>query len=110
MAYNNDDVLNGNDQTKHNDNSKHNIIKEGQPMGGQNFGKNNNTPAGDDKNNPSQYAGNTNAYLARTEPSEEHPEDSNFTAENQEGAPDYDKAQPHNEAATEPKPEEPKTR
>lgn len=70
-------------------------VREGQPMGGHAFGKNNNTPAGDDKNNPSQNAGYSNAYFARTEPAEEHPEDSNFTAKYQDGAPDYDKAQPH---------------
>ena len=69
-------------------------VMEGEPMGGQNFGKNNNTPAGNDKNNPSQYAGNTNAYFDRTEPSEEHPENSNFIPQKQEGAPDYGKAQP----------------
>src|ERR1700761_2313484 len=53
-------------------------VKEGTPMGGENFGKNNVTPAGDDKNNPSQNAGYSNAYFRRTEPSEEHPENSNF--------------------------------
>jgi hypothetical protein len=68
---------------------------EGKPMGGQNFGHNNLTPAGDDKNNPSQNAGYTNAYFRRTEPSEEHPEDTNFKAEYQDGAPDYEKAQPN---------------
>jgi hypothetical protein len=80
-------------------------VKEGQPMGGQNFGKNNNTPAGDDKNNPSQNAGYTNAYFARTEPSEEHPEDSNFKDKNQDGRPDYNKAQPKAALNTDPKPE-----
>ena len=53
-------------------------IAEGEPMGGQNFGSNNVTPAGDDKNNPSQNAGYTNAYFKRTEPAEEHPEKTNF--------------------------------
>lgn len=81
-------------------------VKEGQAMGGHSFGKNSNTPSGDDKNNPSQNAGYTNAYFARTEPSEEHPEDSNFKPKSQDGEPDYNKAQPyanwHNEA---PKPE-----
>lgn len=71
-----------------------NPVKEGTPSGGQNFGKNNLTPAGNDQNNPSQYAGNTNPYFDRKEPSEEHPEDSNFTAKEQDGGPDYDKAQP----------------
>jgi hypothetical protein len=70
-------------------------VREGQPMGGQNFGRNGNTPAGDDKNNPSQNAGYSNAYFSRTEPSEEHPEDSNFKAAYQEGEPDYNSAQPY---------------
>jgi len=88
--------------------SEHNMkpIMEGRAMGGHSFGKNNNTPSGDDKNNPSQNAGYTNAYLARTEPSEEHLENSNFKGKGQDGEPDYNKAQPyanwHNEA---PKPE-----
>jgi len=69
-------------------------VREGQPMGGQNFGKNNITCAANDKNNPSQYAGNTNAYLSLTEPLEEHPENVNFKVKNQDGRPDYDKAQP----------------
>ena len=76
-------------------NSQQKPIREGQPMGGQNFGKNNNTPAGDDKNNPSQNAGYTNEYFRRTEPSEEHPEDTNFKVKEQEGEPDYSSAQPH---------------
>jgi hypothetical protein len=81
---------------------------EGKATGGQNFGKENLTPAGNDKNNPTQMAGHTNAYFDRTEPSEEHPEDSNFTAENQDGAPDYDKAQPYakNMESADPKPKE----
>ncbi len=70
-------------------------IHEGQPMGGQNFGRNNNTPAGDDRNNPSRNAGYSNAYFRRTEPSEEHPEDSNFKPAYQEGEPDYNSAQPY---------------
>jgi hypothetical protein len=69
-------------------------VKEGTGVGGEKFGQDNNTPSGNDKNNPTQYAGNTNSYFARTEPSEEHPEDSNFTAKDQDGSPDYDKAQP----------------
>ncbi|SDS70050.1 hypothetical protein SAMN05216490_1638 [Mucilaginibacter mallensis] len=77
---------------------------EGKGAGGQKFGQENLTPAGDDKNNPSQNAGYTNAYFARTEPSEEHPEDSNFTAKNQDGSPDYSKARPY-ASANEPKPE-----
>jgi hypothetical protein len=81
-------------------------VREGSGEGGQNFGKNNNTPAGNDKNNPSQYAGNTNAYLDRTEPSEEHPENSNFKDKRQEGEPDYSKAQPNSTMTNEePKPE-----
>lgn len=61
---------------KHNGDTK--PISEGQPMGGQNFGSNNVTPAGDDKNNPSQNAGYSNAYFKRTEPAEEHTESNNF--------------------------------
>lgn len=81
-------------------------VREGGGMGGENFGKNNLTPSANDKNNPSQYAGNTNAYFDRTEPSEEHPEDSNFTTEDQQGLPDYDKAQRDQlKNSTEPKPE-----
>ena len=67
---------------------------EGQGMGGEHFGQNNLTPAGDDKANPSRNAGYNNAYLTRTEPSEEHPEDSNFIAENQEGNPGNNSGQP----------------
>lgn len=54
-------------------------VREGKPMGGESFGKNNVTPAADDKNNPSQNAGYSNAYFKRTEPAQEHPENSNFT-------------------------------
>jgi len=68
-------------------------VMEGRPMGGQNFGNNNVTPAGDDKNNPSRNAGSTNAFLARTEPLEEHPEDENFKPRSQDGSPDYSKAE-----------------
>lgn len=80
---------------------------EGKGVGGQNFGKENNTPAGNDKNNPTQMAGHTNAYFDRNEPSDEHPEDSNFTAAYQDGEPDYSKAQPNNATMenTDPKPE-----
>ena len=56
-------------------------VMEGQGMGGQKFGENNLTPAGNDKDNPPQNAGEHNAYFARTQPAEEHPEDSNFKAE-----------------------------
>ncbi len=76
---------------------------EGKAVGGEKFGKNNNTYAGDDKNNPSQNAGYTNEYFRRTEPSDEHPEDTNFKAKDQDGAPDYDSAQPR--MNSEPKPE-----
>ena len=69
-------------------------IHEGQPMGGQNFGRDTHTTSGDDKNNPSQNAGHSNAYFARTEPSDEHPEDTNFKVKYQDGEPDYDSAQP----------------
>ncbi|MFD0748850.1 hypothetical protein ACFQZS_01770 [Mucilaginibacter calamicampi] len=60
-------------------------VREGQPMGGESFGENNVTPAGDDKNNPSQNAGYSNAYFGRTEPAEEHPENSNFTTDGENG-------------------------
>jgi hypothetical protein len=84
----------------------HHPVMEGKPMGGQLFGKNNNTPAGDDKNNPSQNAGYTNAYFARTEPMEEHPENSNFKDRHQDGSPNYASAQPRSTFRNEtPKPE-----
>ncbi|MDB5156499.1 MAG: hypothetical protein JWR50_1206 [Mucilaginibacter sp.] len=67
-------------------------VREGQPMGGENFGANNVTPAGDDKNNPSQNAGYTNEYFRRTEPAEEHTESNNFRSQDQEGRSDYEKA------------------
>jgi hypothetical protein len=76
-------------------------VREGEPMGGEKFGENNNTYAGDDKNNPSQNAGYTNEYFRRTEPAEEHPENTNFKVQDQEGAPDYDSAQPHGTSANE---------
>jgi hypothetical protein len=83
-----------------------NRVMEGKPMGGQNFGKNNVTPAGDDKNNPSQNAGYNNPYFARTQPSEEHPEDNNFKSPGQQGRPDYTMAQSDTTIANEmPKPE-----
>jgi hypothetical protein len=71
-----------------------NPVMEGKPMGGHHFGQNNNTSSANDKNNPSQYAGNSNPYFDRTEPSEEHPEDSNFKVQDQYGSPEYSKAQP----------------
>ena len=83
-------------------------VKEGEAMGGHSFGKNSNTPAGDDKNNPSQNAGYSNPYFARTEPLEEHPEDNNFKAKEQDGSPNYAKAQPYANWQNEtPKPENP---
>ena len=60
---------------------------EGQGMGGQSFGENNLTPAGNDQANPPQNAGEDNAYFRRTQPAEEHPEDENFIARDQEGGP-----------------------
>jgi hypothetical protein len=62
---------------------------EGKGMGGENFGQNNLTPSGNDKANPSQTTGNNNAYFARTQPAEEHPENSNFTDPNQAGQSNY---------------------
>ena len=53
-------------------------ISEGEPMGGQNFGSNNVTRAGNDPANPAKNSGNSNGYFKRTEPAEEHPENSNF--------------------------------
>lgn len=79
-------LLFGKDETK--------PVREGEPMGGHSFGENNLTNSGDDKNNPSQNAGYTNAYFKRTEPSEEHPEYTNFKPTDQEGRSDYDKAMP----------------
>jgi hypothetical protein len=82
------------------------LVREGQPMGGQNFGKSNNTSAANDKNNPSRYAGTSNPYFNRAEPMEEHPENSNFKVPDQEGSPDYDKARPDAfRNSGEPKPE-----
>ncbi|TSJ36390.1 hypothetical protein FO440_23095 [Mucilaginibacter corticis] len=69
------------------------IIKEGQPNGGENFGKNNITQAGNDDNNPAQNAGEDNAYFNRKQPAEEHTESNNFKPLDQEGSPDYAKAQ-----------------
>jgi hypothetical protein len=68
-------------------------IREGQPMGGDNFGENNITPSSNDKNNPSQNAGDGNAYFNRNQPAEEHTESNNFKPLDQEGSPDYAKAQ-----------------
>ena len=62
---------------------------EGNPAGGQRFGENSNTPSGDDKNNPSQNAGDNNGYFSRTEPLEEHPENNNFKDPNQLGQSNY---------------------
>src|ERR1700760_1012787 len=63
---------------------------EGQGMGGQAFGENNITPAGNDKDNPPQNADEHNAYFSRTQPAEEHPENSNFVVKEQEGGPGKD--------------------
>ncbi|MBS1520338.1 MAG: hypothetical protein JST50_05040 [Bacteroidetes bacterium] len=68
---------------------------EGQGMGGQSFGENNLTPAGNDKANPPQNAGEDNAYFRRTQPAEEHPEDENFVASNQEGSPGDQESEPN---------------
>src|ERR1700760_4622057 len=88
------------------DNRSQQPVREGQPMGGQRFGENSNTPSGDDKNNPSRSAGYSNEYFRRTEPAEEHPEDTNFKPNAQHGQPDYDKAQPYAKMTDElPKPE-----
>jgi hypothetical protein len=60
---------------------------ESEGMGGEKFNQNNLTPPGNDAANPSQYAGNTNEYFRRNEPLEEHPENSNFKLQAQEGEP-----------------------
>jgi hypothetical protein len=90
-AYRVDDD-NEDDETLTNGDTK--PVTEGQPMGGQNFGADSVTPSGDDKNNPSQNAGYSNAYFGRTEPAEEHPENSNFKPDEdptyQEGTADND--------------------
>jgi hypothetical protein len=65
---------------------------ESNGAGGQRFGENANTPSGDDKNNPSQNAGYSNEYFRRTEPSDEHPENSNFKDANQLGQSNYTEA------------------
>jgi hypothetical protein len=100
------DNLNENDLEGRRGDTNKRPVMEGKAMGGHNFGQNNLTPSGDDKNNPSQNAGYANAYFARNEPSEEHPENSNFKAQSQNGQPDYSKAQPRQTIMNEmPKPE-----
>jgi ribosomal protein S14 len=66
-----------------------NMEAEGQ--GGHKFGEDNNTPSGNDQNNPSQNAGNSNAYLGKTEPSDET-STTNFKDPNQLGQPNYSEA------------------
>ena len=85
--------LEENSQSTDSNKSQTKPVREGEPMGGQKFGESGNTYAGDDKNNPSQNAGYTNEYFRRTEPADEHTEDINFKVKEQEGLPDYDKAQ-----------------
>lgn len=68
---------------------------EGRGMGGQNFGNNNLTPAGNDPANPPQNAGEGNAYFRRTQPAEEHPENENFVPLEQEGGPGKKEDEPH---------------
>jgi hypothetical protein len=65
---------------------------ESNGAGGERFGENSNTPSGDDKNNPSQNAGYSNEYFRRTEPADEHPENSNFKDPNQLGQSNYTEA------------------
>jgi hypothetical protein len=65
---------------------------EAEGNGGERFGQNSNTPAGDDRNNPSQNAGYSNEYFRRTEPLEEHPEHNNFKDGNQLGQSNYTEA------------------
>jgi hypothetical protein len=68
---------------------------EGKGMGGQSFGENNVTPAGNDEANPPRNAGEGNPYFRRTQPAEEHPEDENFVPKNQEDAPGENDDQPN---------------
>lgn len=63
---------------------------ESHGYGGHKFGEDNNTPSGNAPNNPSQNAGDTNAYLARTEPSDEKNDKVNFKSEEQDGEPNYE--------------------
>ncbi|GAA4918269.1 hypothetical protein [Mucilaginibacter defluvii] len=63
---------------------------ESHGYGGHAFGEENNTPSGDAPNNPSQNAGYTNAYFARTEPSDEKNDKVNFKSDEQDGEPDYE--------------------
>ncbi|RCH55804.1 hypothetical protein DJ568_03345 [Mucilaginibacter hurinus] len=63
---------------------------EGSGYGGDKFGEENLTTSGDDKNNPSQHAGYSNGYFARTEPSEENPQNNNFKDASQDGEPNYE--------------------
>ncbi|MCC8409258.1 hypothetical protein LJ707_09960 [Mucilaginibacter sp. UR6-1] len=63
---------------------------ESHGAGGHNFGEENQTPSGDAPNNPSQNAGYTNAYLARTEPSDEKTDKVNFKSDDQDGEHDYE--------------------
>ena len=96
MMLNDDKLVNqleDNSQRTENNQTQTKPVREGEPMGGQKFGESGNTNAGDDKNNPSQNAGYTNEYFRRTEPSNENTEDINFKVKDQEGSPDYDKAQ-----------------
>lgn len=62
---------------------------EGEGMGGHKFGGTSNPPTGDDPANPSRNAGYSNGYFARTEPSQENPENNNFKSQQQQGEPDY---------------------
>lgn len=63
---------------------------EGEGYGGQSFGQSSVTTSGDDPANPSRNAGYDNGYFKRTEPSEEHPENSNFKPGDQPTQPSND--------------------
>lgn len=69
---------------------------EGEGMGGHKFGNENHPPTGDDPANPSRNAGYTNGYFARTEPSQEQPENNNFKSPQQQGEPNYHTAKSPN--------------
>lgn len=100
MLFNENNLRNEQDEQsvkqKQENNTQNSRGMEGEPMGGHKFGEEGNTtPMGDDKDNPSRYAGYTNGYFARTEPSDEDTANNNFKAGYQQGAPDYEAAQPN---------------
>ncbi|EHQ26068.1 hypothetical protein [Mucilaginibacter paludis] len=71
---------------------------EGEGMGGEQFGGSSQPPTGDDPANPSRNAGYSNGYFSRTEPLEEDTENNNFKDQSQQGEPNYQQAQPGEDA------------